>query len=110
MVEKINQTCAIVEVKEEKEGNDFWEALGGKTEYAKVKDSNMAAGFEPRLFNCSNREGYFFVKEIYNFCQEDMLNDDIMLLDTYSTVYVWIGNKSNSFEKKGAFKSAESYI
>ena len=39
-----------------------------------------------------------------------MLNDDIMILDAYQTVYVWIGNKSNNFEKKGAYKSANQYI
>jgi hypothetical protein len=39
-----------------------------------------------------------------------MMNDDIMLLDAYQTIYVWIGNKSNDFERKGAFKSATKYI
>lgn len=39
-----------------------------------------------------------------------MMNDDIMLLDAYQTIYVWIGNKSNDFEKRGAFKSAQKYI
>ena len=38
------------------------------------------------------------------------MNDDIMLLDAYSSIYVWIGNKSNDFEKRGAFKSALKYI
>ena len=33
-----------------------------------------------------------------------------MLLDIYNTVYVWIGNCSNKFEKKGALKSAAKYI
>jgi hypothetical protein len=33
-----------------------------------------------------------------------------MLLDAYNTVYIWIGNKSNSFEKKGALSSAQKYI
>jgi hypothetical protein len=33
-----------------------------------------------------------------------------MLLDAYSTIYVWIGNRSNDFEKRGAFKSAQKYI
>jgi NADH dehydrogenase FAD-containing subunit len=33
-----------------------------------------------------------------------------MLLDAYSTVYIWIGNKSNSFEKKGALATAQKYI
>lgn len=39
-----------------------------------------------------------------------MLNDDIMLLDAYSTIYIWIGNRSNKFEKKGATKNAMKYI
>lgn len=39
-----------------------------------------------------------------------MMNDDIMLLDTYNTIYVWIGNKSNDFEMKGAYKSAQKYV
>jgi len=75
-----------------------------------VKDSGIGAGFEPRLFQCSNASGYFFVSEIFNFSQDDMINDDIMLLDAYQTVYVWIGNKSNKFEKAGATRSAEQYI
>ena len=39
-----------------------------------------------------------------------MLNDDIMLLDAYSSIYVWIGNGSNKFEKNGAYKTANRYI
>ena len=39
-----------------------------------------------------------------------MLNDDVMLLDAYQTVFVWIGNKSNEVEKRGAYKSAQKYI
>lgn len=33
-----------------------------------------------------------------------------MILDAYNTIYVWIGNHSNEFEKRGAFKSANTYI
>ncbi len=39
-----------------------------------------------------------------------MMNDDIMLLDAYTTIYIWIGNGSNKFEKNGAFKTATRYI
>jgi len=96
--------------REGEEPEEFWDALGGRTEYSSVKDTGVPSGFEPRLFHCSNSSGYFYVKEILNFGQEDMMNDDIMLLDAYNTVYVWIGNKSNAFEKKGAFKSATKYV
>lgn len=39
-----------------------------------------------------------------------MMNDDIMILDAYQTIYVWIGNKSNDFEKRGAYNSAQKYL
>ena len=38
------------------------------------------------------------------------MNDDIMLLDVYQTIFVWIGNKSNDVEKRGAYASAQKYI
>jgi hypothetical protein len=33
-----------------------------------------------------------------------------MLLDNYQTIWVWIGNQSNRFEKNGAYKTANRYI
>lgn len=39
-----------------------------------------------------------------------MMIDDIMILDAYQTIYVWIGNKSNDFEKRGAYSSAQKYL
>jgi Gelsolin repeat len=99
------------EFKEGQEEDAFWEAFeGGKTEYSNTKDTGIAAGFEPRLFHASNNHGYFHVEEIPNFSQDDMMNDDIMLLDAYQTIYVWIGNQSNKFEKNGAYKTANRYI
>ena len=106
----IFSTSVVHTLKEFEETDEFWTALGGKTEYSNVKDTGMALGFEPRLFQASNAHGYFFVQEIYNFGQEDLVNDDIMLLDAYQTVFVWIGNRSNDFEKRGAFKTAHSYV
>ena len=43
------------------ESEEFWGALGGKTEYSSVKDTGVALGFEPRLFHASNKQGYFYV-------------------------------------------------
>lgn len=40
--------------KEGSEVDEFWTALGGKTEYLSVKDLGIMPGFEARLFNCSN--------------------------------------------------------
>ena len=70
----------------------------------------MAAGFEPRLFHVSNATGYTFMKELPAFTQEDLLNNDVYVLDAYNTIYIWLGNQSNSFEKKGAYAKTEKYL
>lgn len=49
------------------------------------------------------------MKEIYNFCQEDLNNNDVMVLDTFKTIYMWIGLHSNDTEKRNAVKKAEKY-
>jgi hypothetical protein len=39
--------------KEGEETEEFWTALGGKTEYLSTKELGIAPGFESRLFHCS---------------------------------------------------------
>jgi len=64
-----------------------------------------------RLFRCSNDRGYFAVTEkCIDFCQDDLSDDDIMLLDTGDVVYLWVGPTSTEIEIKLAFKSAQVYI
>jgi len=96
-------------VLEGKEPETFWSALGGKTEYALIKESEP--DFKPpRLFQCSNNRGYFYVEEIHDFDQEDLIEDDVMILDTYREVFVWIGNGANTEEKKKSLETAVNYI
>lgn len=92
------------------EPDEFWTALGGHEAYDRFKQMKIFPGFEPRLFNCSNASGYFFVKEIPNFAQTDLINDDVYILDCYSTIYVWIGNLANKTEVKNSWKSAQKYL
>lgn len=61
-MERYFSSCPVhLTVKEGEEPEEFWSAVGGKTEYSNVKDTGIAAGFEPRLFHCSNAHGYFYV-------------------------------------------------
>ena len=112
LFEQYFDTASVkLEVKEGEEPQEFWDTFdGGRTEYSSTKDTGIALGFEARLFHASNAQGYFHVDEIPNFTQDDMMNDDIHLLDAYQTIYVWIGNQSNRFEKNGAYKTANRYI
>lgn len=36
--------------------------------------------------------------------------DDVYLLDTYSTVFVWVGPEANEAEKKFSFEMALEYV
>ena len=99
----------LVEFDEEKEPEDFWEALGGKEEYSRVKNTGLVS-FEPRLFHCSTDQGWFTAQEVHNFTQEDLVNTDVMFLDTYDDVYVWIGKHSNKYEHKAILDFAAEYI
>lgn len=36
--------------------------------------------------------------------------DDIFILDTFSTVYIWIGPDSNETEKKTSMETALEYV
>ena len=43
-------------------------------------------------------------------CVQDLVEEDVMILDTYSEVFVWIGRGANAVEKKEGLKSARDYI
>eukprot|EP00794_Sanderia_malayensis_P007449 gene7449-8271_t len=101
----------LVTVREGKETREFWDLLGGKETYATTE--RMAAEqtvYPPRLFQCSNASGRFMVEEVLDFDQEDLCEDDVMLLDTYDDVFVWIGKGANFIEKKEALSAAMNYI
>lgn len=45
----------------------------------------------------------FQVEEIYNFSQDDLLTEDILILDTHAEVFVWVGQSVDQKEKQNAF-------
>jgi advillin len=65
-------------VEEGKEPEAFWTALGGKGEYPNSKE--LVTGAEPRLFHCTTaKTGAFKIEEIFNFVQDDLINDDVLV-------------------------------
>lgn len=55
-------------------------------------------------------EGTVRCDEIYDFAQNDLLDDDVMLLDTFSAVFVWVGSHANASEQASAMSIAQEYI
>jgi len=87
--------------------NFFWVGLGGKKEY----DRGAEYMEFTRLFRCSNEKGYFVISEkCSDFCQDDLADDDIMILDNGEQVFLWLGSRSSEVEVKLAYKSAQVYI
>jgi len=53
------------------EPQEFWDSLGGKTDYASGKWlEEVTPSHPPRLFQCSNASGFFAVEEIFDFAQQ----------------------------------------
>ncbi|XP_059539395.1 advillin isoform X2 [Myotis daubentonii] len=98
-------------VAEGQETPEFWDLLGGKTPYASHKRLQQEVlDVQPRLFECSNKTGRFIVTEITEFTQDDLNPSDVMLLDTWDQVFLWIGAEANAIEKESALATAQEYL
>uniref|UniRef100_A0A673X2W6 Gelsolin n=1 Tax=Salmo trutta TaxID=8032 RepID=A0A673X2W6_SALTR len=100
------------ELAEGEEADDFWDALGGKADYrTSARLKNKMDVHPPRLFACSNKTGQFVIEEVPGeMTQEDLAPDDVMLLDTWEQIFVWIGGEAHAEEKAEGIASAIRYI
>jgi len=91
------------------EPDAFWEALGGKGEYPSEK-VHVEVERDPQLFHCSNETGTFKMEQVFDFAQADLEEDDVFLLDCYTSIFLWIGSEANHLEKTKAVETAKAYI
>ncbi|XP_050394121.1 villin-1 [Patella vulgata] len=98
-------------VDEEDEPEEFWDIVGEREPYPTgPRLQNASSDMPCRLFQCSNASGRFQVEEIIDFTQEDLVEDDVMLLDTFDEIFVWVGKGANRIEKKESLNAAMEYI
>ncbi|KAK1885026.1 Advillin [Dissostichus eleginoides] len=98
-------------VMEGQEPAEFWVNLGGKAPYASDKRlQKEEPPHSPRLFECSNQIGKFRMTEVEDFAQSDLDEEDVMLLDTWEEIFLWVGNSANQYETKEAWNSAQDYL
>ncbi|KAL8591188.1 hypothetical protein ACOMHN_057928 [Nucella lapillus] len=93
---------SVTMVFEGQEKDDFWNILGGKEDYASEKALQDEGSHPPRLFQISNASGNVKAEEILDFMQEDLVPEDVMLLDCWDCLYLWVGKDSNKTERQAA--------
>nr|XP_043611110.1 villin-3-like [Erigeron canadensis] len=101
-----------VTAKFQKEGTEsatFWLGLGGKDSFTS-KQVSLETIRDPHLFAFELIKGKFEIEEVYNFDQDDLLPEDILILDTHAEVFVWVGHAVDQKEKKAALDLGQKYI
>ncbi|KAM0948807.1 putative villin/Gelsolin, ADF-H/Gelsolin-like domain superfamily [Dioscorea sansibarensis] len=101
--------ATLKHAKEGTESSAFWFALGGKQRYTSKKVSEDIVR-DPHLYSFSYNEGKFEVDEVFNFSQDDLFSEDILILDTHADVFVWVGYSVHSGDKQNAFEFGQKYI
>jgi hypothetical protein len=109
IAEILRETRTLTPLDEGEEPPGFWSALGGKGEYPKAIGLPEASR-EPMLFCCSNATGTHKLEPIFDFGQIDLEEEDVFLLDSFTTIWVWIGSQSNSEESTMGVEVAQAYI
>ena len=96
---------------ESQEREEFWQILGGKQEYHSDKRLQLQTPTSvARLFEISNASGRINVQEIYQFTQDDLNSTNVMLLDAWDTIFIWIGSGANKIEMEESERIVSEYL
>ncbi|CAN6483310.1 unnamed protein product [Victoria cruziana] len=109
VAETLKPGVTLKHAKEGTEPSTFWNPLGGKQSYTSKKPPQETMR-QPHLYAFSLNKGKMEVSEVYNFSQDDLLTEDMMILDTHAEVLVWVGQSVDSKDKQKAFEIGEKYI
>ncbi|KAL5556263.1 hypothetical protein UlMin_038499 [Ulmus minor] len=109
VAEFLKPGVTLKHAKEGTESSAFWFPLGGKQAYTSKKVTPEIVR-DPHLFSFSFNKGKFQVEEVYNFSQDDLLAEDILILDTHAEVFIWVGQCVDAKEKQSAFEIGQKYI
>lgn len=90
--------------------NFFWSAFGDVPDTTKAYDPTFPNINNARFFECSNLTGHFTaIEKRPDFCQDDLDDNIVAIIDTTRHVFVWIGPFASDVVQKLAWKSAVEY-
>ncbi|KAJ8900010.1 hypothetical protein K2173_024122 [Erythroxylum novogranatense] len=96
---------AVKHAKEGTESSSFWFALGANR-ITPAKEFLQKLSEIPTYFHIHSTK----IEEVYNFSQDDLLTEDILILDTHAEVFIWVGHSVDPKEKQNAFDVGQKYI
>eukprot|EP01088_Endostelium_zonatum_P013674 TRINITY_DN2842_c0_g1_i4.p1 TRINITY_DN2842_c0_g1~~TRINITY_DN2842_c0_g1_i4.p1 ORF type:complete len:401 (-),score=143.75 TRINITY_DN2842_c0_g1_i4:33-1235(-) len=129
----------ITTVKEGKEPSWFWDFFGTSNKDYYIKNLTLTSETEQekeeewrrntvKMWECTVSSGLFRVSEIRDFCQDDLLNEDVFLLDAtpllnlkpsskskggagkgFGVLYLWIGELAHEKEVQMGIDFAVQY-
>ncbi|RWR94773.1 villin-2 [Cinnamomum micranthum f. kanehirae] len=108
IAEFLKPGVALKHAKEGTESSAFWSPLGGKQSYTSKKTAQEIVR-DPHLYTYSFNKGKFEVSEVFNFTQDDLLTEDMLILNTHAEIFVWVGHSVESKEKQTAFEIGQKY-
>jgi gelsolin len=109
MLDLIKPNIQTKPLKEGSESEQFWELLGGKSEFPSNKIGRVTES-DPHLFTCNFSKGNLKVTEIYSFTQDDLMTEDIFILDCRSEVFVWFGKQVDPKNRIHALTIGDKFI
>ncbi|XP_023219305.1 gelsolin, cytoplasmic-like [Centruroides sculpturatus] len=101
----------MVLVSEGQEREDFWNAIGGKKPYNQnIHSEEEVDTRQARFYQCTINSGHLDVHEILGFDQHDLVEDDLVILDAWNVVFIWLGHCIKTEERRLAVLIAEEYL
>jgi len=115
------QLITVEQNEKSSDAKEFWDFLGGVGPIKSAeegrkweKDHHEFHGAPKRLLQVSDETGKMEMKVVAEGTRNikrSLLNSrDIMILDSGSDIFVWVGTKSNHEEKKAALGFAQTYL
>jgi len=82
----------------------FWAFLGGKAAIKESDGDDAAVGnITKKMFRVHAEKGKAAAFSEVKFAKSSLTSDDVYVIDTVNSIYVWVGKGSNAEEKKTRF-------
>ncbi|PRP73732.1 hypothetical protein PROFUN_16636, partial [Planoprotostelium fungivorum] len=94
----------ITTVEEGNEPESFWKILGGKKSYYNEPYKSI------RFFHTHMATGTLTADRIWDYSQFDLVERDVIIVDTQDMVVLWKGSKADETKEQKGMKIATEYV